>query len=112
MSAIIPKGFEVIDSRSPNFDWNTLFDGAQHILEHGKDYQCKTDSMVRNAKQKAKTLGIDILIAIRPEDIENETPSAVLIQAQFAESQPEPPQTTPHKRTTRRPPTKRTRKAK
>ena len=108
----IPKGFAILDPRTPNFDWNTLFDGAQHILEHGTDYQCKTDSMVRNAKQKAKTLGIDILIAIRPEDIENVIPSAVLIQAQSAEPQPEPQQTTPSKRTARKPPTKRARRAK
>lgn len=111
MSAIIPKGFAVLDSRTPNFDWQTLFDGAQHILEHGKDYHCKTDSMVRNAKQKAKTLGIDILIAIRPEDPEEGIPSAVLIQSQSAE-QPEPqPEPQPAKRV-RKPPTKRTRKAK
>ena len=107
----IPKGFAILDSRTPNFDWQTLFDGAQHILEHGTDYHCKTDSMVRNAKQKAKTLGIDVLIAIRPEDVENEISSAVLIQAQV-EPQPEPQQTTSSKRTTRKPPTKRARRAK
>lgn len=49
-------------SRS-TYDWDAILDGDIHLLEEGKDYTCKSQTMAQRLRQVAKKMELGVRVS-------------------------------------------------